>query len=164
MRPADLVRHDIAAGNLLLGDMLFLSLNLLPAWDLAPGVGRPEVIASHERNGKKWVAAGRAWYVIYDGERRWAMELMLQAGALPRKRRGNAELASATELSVHGHPATVRWQERRRGLFRRRPITFVRVEFDCPISERHLVVEFSGRCPSEGFEELLRVMPYWRCH
>jgi len=163
VQPTDLVRHDIAASNLLLGDSLFLSLGLPPGWELAPGVGRPEVIANHERGGKKWVASGRAWYVVFDAERRWAMELMLQVGALSR-RWNRAPVGEVTEVTVHGHPATVRWREGRRGLFRRHTITFLRVEFDCPVSERHLVVEFSGRCPREGFEEMLAAIPYLRCH
>lgn len=161
--PTNLVRHDISAGNLLYGSALFVSLNLPPRWDLAPGVGRPEIIAGHERNGRKWVASGRAWYVVFDAERRWAMELALRVKSLSKKQR-NADGIVAPEVMVHGHPATVHWRQGERGLFRRRNITFLHVEFACPVSDRHLTVELSGHCPQEGFEELLAVMPYWRCH
>ena len=163
MQPTDLIRHDIASGNLLLGSMFFITLNLPPAWDLAPGVGRPEIIAGHERSGRKWVVSGRAWYVIFDPQRRWAMELALQASSLPRGKKevGGEHMA---ETMVHGHPATVRRWHGRRGLFNRRTIAFLRVEFDCPVSDRHLTVELSGRCPPEAFDEILEAMPHWRCH
>jgi hypothetical protein len=157
------IRHDIATGNLVLGNMLFISLYLPPQWDLAPGVGRPEIIAGHERNHKKWVASGRAWYVIFDGERRWAMELDLRARFLPKKH-GRTEKLPGGEVIVHEHPATVRWRARQSGFFHRHTTTILRVEFDCPASDRHLTVELSGRCPQEGFEEMLAAMSHWRCH
>ena len=154
----DLVRHDIAVGNILYGSADFISLRLPEAWDLAPGVGRPEIIAVHERNGHKWIVSGRAWYVLYHQEMGWAMELTLHS-SVPRKSTQVGEM-----IEVHGHPAHIRRWTRRRGVFRRKTITFVEVSYTCEQSERYIRLELSGRCPPEGFEEILRTVPHWQCH
>jgi hypothetical protein len=162
VKASDLVRHDVAGGNLLLGQMQFISLSLPASWNLAAEVGRPEIMAGHDRGGKKWVASGRAWYTVFDAARRWGLELALQVRSLSQRQRVDA--GDRGPMTVHGHPAAVLWREVRRGLIRRRTSTILRVEFTCPRSDRHLVVELSGEAPREAFEEILSAMPYWRCH
>ena len=80
-----LVRHDITISNILYGGAHFITLRLPEAWDIAGGVGRPEIVAAHTRHDRKWVASGRAWYVLYHRQLGWAMELLLDSGPL-RKR------------------------------------------------------------------------------
>jgi hypothetical protein len=155
-----LIRHDIAVGNLIWGSAHFLSLRLPEVWDIAPGVGRPEVVAAHDRAGRKWIASGQAWYVLYHREHHWAMELKLDSRPLGRV--DPAPGGAAT--SVHGHEAFVRRWQRRRGLFRPKVITFVEVAWRCDHSDRTLRVELSGRCPPEGFEQMLALIPEWWCH
>ncbi len=157
----ELVDHRIFAQNLLLGESLFLTLKLPPQWDLAPGVSRPEVHATHERRERRWVASGDAWYVIYHREHRWALEVAITTRPL---RRG-ASVSSQAALSVGGHAATVRWKQKRRGLpWQRHDVTFMIVEFACPASERSFKLEFSGWCPQEGFDEILAALRQVRCH
>jgi hypothetical protein len=79
-----LVNHDIYVSNLIFGEALFMGLKLPPAWDLGPGVSHPEIAAAHDRRGRKWVVTGDAWYVVFDAERKWAMEL---GGRLCKKTR-----------------------------------------------------------------------------
>ncbi len=160
MRPDDLISHEIAASNILFGASRFLTLWLAPEWDLAPGVGRPEIIASHEINDIKWVSSGRAWYVIYNRETRWAMELRIDIGH-PRQQK---QLAVGVPMTVDGHEAIVRHWERGRGLLRRRRITYVEVAYNCSRTERWIRLELSGRCGDEGFHALLELLPYLRCH
>lgn len=157
----NLVNHDIYASNPLLGDSLFLTLNLPPQWQLGPGVSRPDIAASHERRHKIWVANGSGWYVIYDKERRWALELAIHIGDLQKNSNG----VSNDLLSINGHPAKLSWKTKRRGLpWQRHDVTFMTVEYDCPLSERHVTLEFSGWCPREGFDEVLEAARAARCH
>lgn len=157
---ANLIDHEIAVGNIIWGHAQFLTIRMPAEWDLAPGVGRPEIVAAHERHGKRWVVTGKAWYVVFHRERGWAMELHLES-RVKRKQR----LASNGEQTTwNGHPASVRRWQRRRGVFRPKTITFVEVMCDCHDTERTLKVELSGRCPPEGFEEMLRLIAAWRCH
>lgn len=160
MPDAALVRHDIAIGNLIYGHAQFITLRLAETWDIAPGIGHPEVIAAHDRSDRKWVASGKAWYVLYHRELGWAMELLLQARA-PRK---GWQPQGDERLTVHGHPAQVRRWQRQRGLFRPKTITFVEVTHQCERSDRLLRLQLSGRCPPEGFEEMLAMIPEWWCH
>jgi hypothetical protein len=155
-----LVTHEIFASNLILGESMFVGLKLPPTWKLAPGVSRPEIAAAHDRRNRKWVAAGDAWYVVHDEERKWVMELAIRIRALPRGQNGQGEIASAG-----GHAARVDWKDRRRGLpWQRHSVTFMTVTYVCPISEREIRLEFSGWCPLEGFREMLASLEHLVCH
>lgn len=155
-----LVDHEIAVGNLIWGHAQFLTIRMPEVWDLAPGVGRPEIVASHERKGKRWVVTGKAWYVLFHRERGWAMELLLES----RVKRKQHPVSTGEQATVHGHPASIRRWERKRGVFKPRTITFVELLCDCDETDRSLKVELSGRCPAEGFEEMLRMIAKWHCH
>jgi hypothetical protein len=159
-RPPDLVSHEISARNPLLGASRFITLWLPAEWDIAPGVGGPEVVASHERNDLKWVSSGKGWYVIYNRDTRWAMEFRIDVKH-PRK---NDKPPPAGMMTIHGHDARVEWRERGRGIFRRKRVTYMIVTYNCPLSERWVRLEFSGRCGQEAFRALLDYLPYWRCH
>ena len=160
VKGADLVHHDIAIANVLVGASTFISLALPKTWDILKGAGHPEVTATHERNGRRWIATGDAWYILHNPDQHWAMELRLTA-KLP----GRSGRAAATpELTVAGHPARVTWQRRKRGFFKRWVVTYVTVEFQCPQTERQLKLEFSGRVADEAFQEMIEAAKYVRCH
>ncbi|OGO71758.1 MAG: hypothetical protein A2Z37_00250 [Chloroflexi bacterium RBG_19FT_COMBO_62_14] len=155
------IEHVLEAANPIIGTARFVSLRLGETWDLAQGVGHPEINASHERRSIRWVANGDFWYVLYDDERHWAMEFhgRFRPDALERTRPGSGL------VSVAGHAAEVLWSHRRRGLpWRRHDVTFMTVEYDCPQSERSIMLEFSGWCPEEGFREVLASLARLRCH
>lgn len=157
----NLARHDIYADNSLLGEALLFSLSLPQVWKLAPGVSRPEVSATHERVGKSWVVTGSGWYVVYQEEKRWVMELAAHIRPLKK----NSSPLSGETIWVASHPGQVKWCTKRRGLpWRRHDVTFMTVTFDCPTSERHLELEFSGWCPQDGFFEMLTALQHLRCH
>jgi hypothetical protein len=160
MRPPDLLSHEISASNPLLGTSRFITLWLPAEWDIAPGVGRPEIVANHERGNQKWVSSGNAWYVIYNRETRWAMEFRIDIGTVRKKKHSD----SHERLVVDGHDASIRWWERGRGIIRRKRITYMEVSYDCPLSERRLRLEFSDRCDKEAFRNLQKYILYWRCH
>lgn len=156
---SNLVPHEISAANLIMGSSRFITLWMPPEWNLAPGVGRPEIVAAHERNDVKWVASGKGWYVVYNGEDNWVMEMKLDIAHPREKWRPAGEL-----LAINGHEGQVRWWERGRGILRRQMVTYMEVAYNCPQSERSIRLEFSGRCPEEGFRALLGFLPHWRCH
>jgi hypothetical protein len=157
----ELVKHEIGTRNILLGASTFLTLWLPPAWDLAPGVGHPEVVASHERRRQKWVASGKAWYVLQNAERNWAMELALEMG---RPRARLPARAHSEPFEIEGHEGQLRRWQRARGLFRRWQVNYVEVAYNCPQSDRFVRIELSGRCDQAAFEEVLATIPKWRCH
>jgi hypothetical protein len=161
MDMTEIIDHVIEAGNPLLGASRFLTLRLPETWEIASGVGRPEIIASHKRGRVRWVANGDFWYVIFHQQLGWALEIN-------GRMRPNLNRRSATTgetASVGGHAATVRWQKRRRGLpWRRHDVTFMTVDFFCGPSERAIKLEFSGWCPEEGFREVLQGLHNAICH
>lgn len=158
----NLVTHEIFAGNLVLGPSKLIDLNLPDRWQLAPGVSRPEVNAVNRPDEDlAWVVNGNAWYVVYETEEGWALELALNI------RPGNeASFQPAGEpFSISGHPAEVSWKVRRRGLpWRRHDVTFMTVAFSCPQTERKFKLEFSGWCPAEGFTAIRDALRTMRCH
>lgn len=155
-----LVPHRMAVRNLLLGSGVLFDLYLPETWALDRGLAPPEVVAVHEREGQRWVASGRAWYVVYHPERRWALEMAVRIAPLPPRR-----APEGMAWTVNGHPAQVRFHQRRRGLpWRRHTVKFMTIAWFCPQSERYLEVEFSGWCPEEGFAAMREAVRYWRCH
>ena len=155
-----LVRHDIAVTNILYGGAHFITLRLPETWDIAPGVGRPEIVATHMRHERRWIVSGKAWYVLYHRELGWAMELMLESRPVQR----SLSLEGVENLAVHGHVAAVRRWQRKRGVIHPKTITFVEFTFNCEETERWLRLELSGRCPPEGFQEMLPLVSGWWCH
>jgi hypothetical protein len=160
VKGTDLVHHEITAGNILMGGSAFLSLALPETWDISMGAGHPEVTASQEHDGRRWVATGDAWYILHNTGQRWAMEVRLTAKLPARSRKET----SVPEVTVAGHPARVTWKQRRRGFIKRWSVTYVTVEFHCPPTKRQLRLEFSGRVPDEAFQEMIEAVRYVRCH
>jgi hypothetical protein len=158
---AALIPHEIGTRNLLLGASRFLTLRLPSTWDLAPGVGPPEVVASHHRRHQKWVSSGRAWYVLHNAERKWAMELALEIG---HRRPYLPPGAGSEPVVVDGHEGWLRRWQRSRGLFRRWQVHYVEVAYNCPQTDRYVRIELSGRCEEAAFEEVLATVSEWRCH
>lgn len=155
------VEHVLKAANAIMGSATFLTLYLDSTWDLAPGVGHPEVTASHERANVRWVANGDFWYVVFNEAFGWTMEVRgrFRPG-------GSGPFPSEGETSaVGGHVASVRWQTRRRGLpWRRHDVRYMTVEYDCPESERKIQLEFSGWCEEAGFRQVLEALREVKCH
>jgi hypothetical protein len=154
------VEHVIEVKNLVLGNLRFLSLELPEGWEIAPGVSRPEVTAAHERRSVRWVANGDFWYVIYQRQAGWAMEVSCHLRPLGRSAPTAGELHS-----IGGHTARVHWKTRRRGLpWQRHDVRFLKVELECVPSERRIALEFSGWCPEEGFRQVLQALRQLKCH
>lgn len=163
----DLVDHDIYAGNLIMGQSLLFTLNLPPHWHLAPGVSRPEVNAiARQSEDDQIVVNGNAWYVIYEGERNWALEFAARIRPLPKNKPDPSIGPSNGQLlSISNHPAKLEWKTTRRGLpWQRHDVKYMTIKFSCPRSDRQICLEFSGWCPQEGFEEILRAVRYLKCH
>lgn len=140
---------------------MFFRLQLPEQWQLAAGLSRPEVAATHQRKHKTWVANGDAWYVIYDPERNWAMELVARI----RGQRKGKSPPEVEVLSVAGHPAIASWKTTRRGLpWKRHDVTYLTISFECPSTDRRVELEFSGWCPRRGFEEMREAARYLICH
>ena len=157
----ELVSHDIYASNLLIGRSLLFSLRLSPDWQLASGVGRPEVVAIQEYSGQKWVVSGDAWYVLYQNEKQWALELAIKIRTIPAAHKN----VTGETVAVNTHPGYLSWKQKRRGLpWNRHTVTFMNVIFNCQNTERQINLEFSGWCPSEGFEEILQALKHLGCH
>jgi hypothetical protein len=154
------VEHVIEAKNIVFGNLRFLALELPDPWEIAPGVGRPEINATHERGSVRWVVNGDFWYVLFQRELGWAMEVSGRVRPLGRSVPGAGEV-----VSVGGHPARANWTSRKRGLpWRRHEVRFLKVDFECVSSERRVTLEFSGWCPQEGFREVLEALGKLKCH
>ena len=163
----ELVNHDIYAGNLVLGRSLLFTLNLPPEWQLAPGVSRPEVNAiSHRDEDNQVVVNGNAWYVVFDGDRGWALEFAARIRPFANHQvTGSVEAIQSEILSVSNHPAALQWKTKRRGLpWQRHDVKFMTIKFNCPQTQRQVSLEFSGWCPQQGFEEILKSVRFLKCH
>ena len=156
-----LTYHAVTIGNAVFGTARLLTIGLPSGWTLKPGVSHPEVAATHTRGATTWVVAGSAWYVVFHPEHGWALEVAIHSRATSSK---DSLLANAA-AQIGGHPATLHWKTRRRGMpWNRHDVTFMTLAGTCPHTERHIRIEFSGWCPPEGFQEMLQAVRGWRCH
>jgi hypothetical protein len=106
------------------------------------------------------VANGDFWYVLFQPQRGWAMEVSGRLRPLGRRVPDTGEVVSAG-----GHPGRMRWKMGRRGPpWRRHDVRFVKVDFECIQSERRIMLEFSGWCPEEGFRQVLGALQQLKCH
>lgn len=98
---------------------------------------------------------------MHQPQEKWALELALNL----RPSGKAAAQAEGGEISIAGHPARLGWRTRRRGLpWNRHDVTFMTIDFTCPLSERRIQLEFSGWCPERGFQEMLQAMRELSCH
>ncbi len=109
---------------------------------------------------------GNAWYVVYEGEQGWALEFVARIRPLSKHNTvPPVEAPGGEPVSVFHHPAEISWRIKRRGLpWQRHDVKYMTVSFNCRQTERRLSLEFSGWCPQEGFEEILKALRFLECH
>ena len=160
MTPNEFVAHDISLHNLILGEARLFRLMLPEKWEITRGLAPPDMQARHMRGGVPWVAAGRAWYVVYHTELGWALELEVRVTSTEKTPPPDSQ-----PIEVGWHAGYIAWKTRRRGLpWKRHDVHFMTIGWYCPQTERHIELIFSGWCPQEGFDAIRAGIERTICH
>ncbi|MFQ5838627.1 MAG: hypothetical protein ACE5HJ_07570 [Thermoplasmata archaeon] len=157
-------RHTIMASNFLMGIALFLEVQLPERWRLETGRSLPEVNRTRTLGDNLWVVDGTCTYVMYDEGVLKAYELQVRVSERGGRDRRTPGLVFVENTTAGGHQARVERGEVQQGLFRRKSMPMVAVDFSCPYTYRHLRLELRGRLDGEDLDIFLRSLEDLVCH
>ncbi|HWI51037.1 MAG TPA: hypothetical protein VNT01_02700 [Symbiobacteriaceae bacterium] len=149
----------LAAHNLLMGTANLLVLGLPEGWLLMEGYAHPEVDAWTEYQNRRWVSRGQGVYRLVEphpgqpGLIRSEVELSVLATP-------SQVLAEGGEpFEVAGHPGVIFQATVPKGLWPRRSLPALKVEWLCPHTGRLLRLLVNGVLPAPlGREALMRLL------
>lgn len=156
------VREPIAAKNVLFGVSHFFVLPVSPPWELVRGPFEPEVDRWLRRGDASWVTDGRAAYLLFDRGTRRGIELHITVKRHPasalRPPSGNSPLA------IGSHRAHSELGEVHRGLWPRRRLHRLELNFVCEPLSRKIGLELIGAYGPDPLLDLARRFEDVECH
>lgn len=163
----EVVRHPIAARNIVFGISNFFVLPVPPPWELVRGPFQPEVDTWIHRANASWVTEGRAAYLLFDRGTKRGIELHIDV-----KRRslrpGEPSMPPGIVLRdsalIGGHTALYTIGTLRRGLWPRRTLHRLQVSFVCDPLARAITLDLIGAYGQEPLRKLLRELGELQCH
>jgi hypothetical protein len=159
-------KQIVAAKNLLFGAGCFLILSLPEGWGITRSYLEPDVHSTVGWGGMSWVEAGQADQIVFNRQRRIALDFMIQI------KRGKHDVLDLKEVQVSsqgsgvagGHPASYCYGEVKQGLFKKKTFKTLRVCFHCPELQHTLFLHFTGTCQEADLRELYESLAGLECH
>jgi len=164
--PSERKKQIVAAKNLLFGTSYFLILSLPEGWGIVRSYLEPDVHSTVGRGGFVWVEAGQTDQIVFNRQKRIALDLMIQI------KRGKHEGPDAKDVQISsqgsaifgGHAASYFWGEVKQGLIKKKAYKTLRVCFYCPELQHTLFLHFTGQCQEADLKELFDSIPNLECH
>ena len=164
--PTEQKKQIVAAKNLLFGTSYFVILSLPDGWGIVRSYLEPDVHSTLGRGGIVWVEAGQADQIVFNRQRRIALDLMIQI------KRGKHDILDLKEVQVSsqgsgvagGHPASLCYGEVKQGLFKKKTLKTLRVCFHCPELQHTLFLHFTGNCEEAVLREICESLAGLECH
>jgi hypothetical protein len=164
--PPERKKQIVAAKNLLFGISYFLIFSLPEGWGIARSYLEPDVHSTVGRGGLVWVEAGQTDQIVFNRQRRIALDLMIQI------KRGKYDTLDLKEMQVSsqgsgivgGHPASYSLGEIRQGLIKKKTYKTLRLCFYCPELQHTLFLHFTGICQESVLREIYESLADLECH
>jgi hypothetical protein len=164
--PSERKKQIVAAKNLLFGTSYFLIFSLPEGWGIARSYLEPDVHSTVGRGGMVWVEAGQTDQIVFNRQRRIALDLMIQI------KRGKCDSLDLKEMQVSsqgsgivgGHPASYSLGEVKQGLIKKKTYKTLRLCFYCPELQHTLLLHFTGKCQDSDLMEVYDSLPSLECH
>lgn len=164
--PSERKKQIVAAKNLLFGTSYFLIFSLPEGWGIARSYLEPDVHSTVGRGGMVWVEAGQTDQIVFNRQRRIALDLMIQI------KRGKCNSLDLKEMQVSsqgsgivgGHPASYSLGEVKQGLIKKKTYKTLRLCFYCPELQHTLLLHFTGKCQDSDLMEVYDSLPSLECH
>jgi hypothetical protein len=164
--PSERKKQIVAAKNLLFGTSYFLIFSLPEGWGIARSYLEPDVHSTVGRGGMVWVEAGQTDQIVFNRQRRIALDLMIQI------KRGKCDSLDLKEMQVSsqgsgivgGHPASYSLGEVKQGLIKKKTYRTLRLCFYCPELQHTLLLHFTGKCQDSDLMEVYDSLPSLECH
>jgi hypothetical protein len=159
-------RQIVAAKNLLFGASYFLIFSLPEGWGITRSYLEPDVHSTVGRGGLVWVEAGQADQIVFNRQRRIAVDLMIQI------KRGKYDTLDLKEMQVSsqgsgivgGHPTSYSLGEVKQGLIKKKTYKTLRLCFYCPELQHTLFLHFTGKCQESDLREIYESLADLECH
>lgn len=159
-------RQIVAAKNLLFGAGHFLILSLPEGWGIVRSYLEPDVHSTVGRGGLVWVEAGQTDQIVFNRQRKIALDFMIQI------KRGKYDTVDLKEVQVSsqgsgvlgGHPASYFLGEVKQGLIKKKTYKTLRLFFYCPELQHTLFLHFTGHCQESDLREIFESLADLECH
>ena len=146
----------IAAANVFFGVVNFLIVSLPPGWRLVASNIPPEVDRMVAVGGVRWAVEGRARNGVV--AEKYGARLDVEV------RGGNRLREWERTITVNGHRGFYRVRRELRGLFRRREVEVLEINFYCDATNRTVRVRFEGPDLSRHIGKLVEYFKHSVCH
>jgi hypothetical protein len=164
--PPERKKQIVAAKNLLFGTSYFLILSLPEGWGITRSYLEPDVHSTLGRGGMVWVEAGQTDQIVFNRQRRIALDFMIQI------KRGNCDTLDLKEMQassqgsaiVGGHPTSFSLGEVKQGFIKKKSYKTLRLCFYCPELQHTLFLNFTGKCEESDLQEILDSLADLECH
>jgi hypothetical protein len=159
-------KQIVAAKNLLFGTSYFLLLSLPEGWGIVRSYLEPDVHSTLGRGGFVWVEAGQTDQIVFNRQRRIAVDLVIQIkrGKHDQLDLKEVEISSQGSGVAGGHPASYCYGEVKQGLFKKKTFRTLRVCFHCPELQHTLFLHFTGNCQEADLKEIYESLATLECH
>jgi len=159
-------KQIVAAKNLLFGTGYFLILSLPEGWGIVRSYLEPDVHSTVGRGGFVWVEAGQTDQIVFNRQRRIALDFMIQIklGKHDRLDLKEVQVSSQGSGVAGGHPASYCYGEVKQGLFKKKTLKTLRVCFHCPELQHTLFLHFTGKCQEADLREIQESLAVLECH
>jgi hypothetical protein len=156
----------VAAKNLLFGTSYFLILYLPEGWGIVRSYLEPDVHSTLGRGGFVWVEAGQTDQIVFNRQRRIALDFTIQIklGKHDGLDLKEVQVSSRGSGVAGGHPAAYCYGEVKQGLFKKKTLKTLRVCFHCPELQHTLFLHFTGKCQEADLREIYDSLSGLECH
>lgn len=164
--PPERKKQIVAAKNLLFGTGYFVIFSLPEGWGIVRSYLEPDVHSTVGRGGMVWVEAGQTDQIVFNRQRRIALDLMIQI------KRGKYDTPDLMEMQVSsqgsgtagGHPASYSLGEVKQGFLKKKTYKTLRLCFYCPELQHTLFLHFTGICQESDLREIFESLADLECH
>jgi hypothetical protein len=164
--PPEKKKQIVAAKNLLFGTSYFLILSLPEGWGITRSYLEPDVHSTVGWKGMVWVEAGQTDQIVFNRQRRIALDFMVQI------KRGKSDALNLKEMQVSsqgsgiagGHSASFGLGEVIQGFIKKKIYKALRLCFYCPELKHTLFLNFTGKCEESDLQEILASLASLECH
>lgn len=159
-------KHIIAARNPFFGTSYFLILPLPDGWRITRSYLSPDVNSFVKRENLTWVEAGQTDQIVFQPQRRLALDLTIQVKRGKHTFPGLKDtlITSQGIRLIGGHQADYCAGELKRGLFWKKVVNILAICVFCPELKRTLFLNFTGMCQESELKEIFDSVSALECH
>ncbi len=162
----EIVKHTIAARNLLFGSGCFLILPLPKEWGITKSYLEPDVHSTVPGKDLIWIEAGQTDQIIFHPLKKIVLDLTIlikrgKHGTLPTK---DVQITYQGSKIVGGHEDNYCIGDVKFGFLKKKTAKTLRVSLFCSTLQRTINIHFTGQCQEIDLLEIWECLSSLECH